>query len=70
VYTATLYVIVNIVEGGGRAFPTLTGRANFFIMMECNVRKEAAVATLCVLCGVESPQILKYLVSGFSGMDR
>jgi hypothetical protein len=50
VYTTTLYVMVNIVKGGGRAPPTPhKPRLNF---PPCwNVRLKAAVATLCVLYG-------------------
>ncbi len=32
---APLYVMVDIVKGGGRATPTITRRGNFSIMMEC-----------------------------------
>jgi hypothetical protein len=48
-YTATLYVMVKIMKGEGRApIPSLAW-ANFSIMTECTLK--AAVATLCVLCG-------------------
>jgi hypothetical protein len=43
-YTATLYVLVTIVKGGGRAPPTPTSLGKFF-------HHKAAVATLSVLCG-------------------
>ncbi len=50
VYTATLYVMVNIMKGGGRAPPT--PHKPRLIFPSCwNVRQKAAVATLCVLCG-------------------
>jgi hypothetical protein len=42
--SATLYVMVNMMKGGGRATPTLNSLGVFFSV------PKAAVATLCVLC--------------------
>jgi hypothetical protein len=44
-YTTTLYVMVDIVNGGGRAPPPSPGRADI-----PNIRQKVAIATLCVLC--------------------
>ncbi len=56
-YTTTLFVMVDLVKGGGRAPPPAPAWANFSIMMECT--PEFDVATLCVLYGVDS--ILSFL---------
>jgi hypothetical protein len=53
-YTATLYVMVNIIKGSGRAPPpppTLTACANFSVRMECTSSGRCQFSTLCVLCG-------------------
>jgi hypothetical protein len=42
-----------MVDRGGRAPPPSPGRADFTIMMEC-IRQKVSIATLCVLCGLNS----------------
>jgi hypothetical protein len=45
-YPTTLYVMVDIVKGGGRAPPPSPGWADFSIMMEWNVSQKVAFASL------------------------
>jgi hypothetical protein len=47
-FTTTLYVMVDIVKGAGRAPPHSPARADFTLMMECTPGKWPL--PLCVLC--------------------
>ncbi len=49
-YTATLFVMVNVVKRGGRSSPILTSLGKFFHHDGMYTRKRP-VAILCVLCG-------------------
>ncbi len=65
-YTTTLYVMVDRVQGGGRAPQPSLGRANFSIMMECTPESDHchSVCTLCLCLSITAvPNNQKTLLS-------
>ncbi len=66
-YTATLYVMVNVVKGGGRAPPPpppAPAWANFSIMMECTPKSNRCLS-VCILWSelYEKCKVLYFLYS-------